>query len=340
MLLRVASAFLMVMTALGCGKNPYNLIYGHKRGDLFTASPMKVADLTQIVALGNLNPPGHVFPTDHMYFYYRTSLDDTVVRKVYAPASGRIEDIGSSGGGDQSLRVIVNSRMQYDMGHIFVSSSLKVGDTITAGQEIGTNGGAYGIDLGVVDAEVTAGFINPKRYPCSGLHKISAWSVFTPSVQAELLPKSARLSGDPGGTFVHDKAGTMAGNWFGDGLPETDQANVISANPKHLAIVYDNFLPTQIRVSFGGDLNATITGAYGVQAGAMAPENTSVDSGTVCYELRNYNVNTHQSEATRVGYLLLKLVNGGQLSAEVVETTTVPCSGALTMSAGAKTYYR
>jgi hypothetical protein len=35
----------------------------------FGRSPIAVEDLLGIVPLGNLNPPGHTFPTDHIYFF-------------------------------------------------------------------------------------------------------------------------------------------------------------------------------------------------------------------------------------------------------------------------------
>lgn len=36
---------------------------------VFGVSPVAVDDLLGIVPLGNLNPPGHTFPTDHIYFF-------------------------------------------------------------------------------------------------------------------------------------------------------------------------------------------------------------------------------------------------------------------------------
>ena len=35
----------------------------------FTVSPLQLPDIREIAPLGNLAPPGHTFPTDHMYFY-------------------------------------------------------------------------------------------------------------------------------------------------------------------------------------------------------------------------------------------------------------------------------
>lgn len=34
-----------------------------------TVSPLALGDIHEIAPLGNLNPPSHVFPTDHIYFY-------------------------------------------------------------------------------------------------------------------------------------------------------------------------------------------------------------------------------------------------------------------------------
>jgi len=52
---------------------------------LFSVSPIAYGDFTGLVPLGNLNPSGHTFPTDHLYFYLPTSVaggppDITTVR--------------------------------------------------------------------------------------------------------------------------------------------------------------------------------------------------------------------------------------------------------------------
>src|SRR5215510_6450023 len=37
----------------------------------FDRSPVDLAQVTGVVPLGNVNPPGHTFPTPHMYFYLK-----------------------------------------------------------------------------------------------------------------------------------------------------------------------------------------------------------------------------------------------------------------------------
>ena len=59
----------------------------------FTVVPVAPAPGLSLTALGNLNPPGHVLPTDHVYFY-ATDLSKpapspvTATRNVYMPATG------------------------------------------------------------------------------------------------------------------------------------------------------------------------------------------------------------------------------------------------------------
>ncbi len=56
----------------GCGDGgvgPEDELAGCGEAPFLTVSPMALSDIREIAPLGNLNPPGHVFPTDHIYFY-------------------------------------------------------------------------------------------------------------------------------------------------------------------------------------------------------------------------------------------------------------------------------
>src|SRR5207247_7282645 len=60
----------------------------------FSFLPVAIAPGQSITAFGNLNPPGHVLPTDHIYFYdgdlsaNRPSGSD--VRDIIMPATGAV----------------------------------------------------------------------------------------------------------------------------------------------------------------------------------------------------------------------------------------------------------
>jgi hypothetical protein len=59
---------------------------------ILTSPIVDPKDLLALIPLGNLNPPGHTFPVDHIYFVF--NLNATHI-PVYNPASGTITDIGA-----------------------------------------------------------------------------------------------------------------------------------------------------------------------------------------------------------------------------------------------------
>jgi len=58
----------------------------------FTSYPVEMEKISNIVPLGNLNPPGHTFPTDHIYFFTDTNKYPGGFN-VYAPGDIIIEGI-------------------------------------------------------------------------------------------------------------------------------------------------------------------------------------------------------------------------------------------------------
>jgi hypothetical protein len=71
---------------------------------LLNMSPVDLAQVTGVVPLGNLNPPGHTFPSPHLYFYLkRTNPSDpldssfpSVSTTLYAPGNIRIHQVRRS----------------------------------------------------------------------------------------------------------------------------------------------------------------------------------------------------------------------------------------------------
>ncbi|MCD6358460.1 MAG: hypothetical protein J7L90_00630, partial [Dehalococcoidia bacterium] len=56
---------------------------------MFTSSPVDIENIETIVVLGNLNPPSHTFPTDHIYLYISNPDHDNIPDKVplYSPGN-------------------------------------------------------------------------------------------------------------------------------------------------------------------------------------------------------------------------------------------------------------
>ena len=103
---------------------------------VFTESPIDPPAIEFIVPLGNLNPPGHTLPTDHIYFYHRLRNPSAPIYDVKAPAAGIVR--GTLRGNDDVLRVQVTASQTYYLGHVHIDSSIHDGMTIAAGQRIGT----------------------------------------------------------------------------------------------------------------------------------------------------------------------------------------------------------
>ena len=59
---------------------------------VFRASPIEQSTIRWITPLGNLNPPDHTLPTDHIYFYFAaTNLSEQLVARrtaLFAPVDG------------------------------------------------------------------------------------------------------------------------------------------------------------------------------------------------------------------------------------------------------------
>ena len=65
---------------------------------IFTTLPLDIHKILSIVPLGNLNPPSHTFPTDHIYFHItrQDGADRPDVATLYSPGDLTITGISAS----------------------------------------------------------------------------------------------------------------------------------------------------------------------------------------------------------------------------------------------------
>jgi hypothetical protein len=161
----------------------------------FTAFPVDMARIKSIAPLGNLNPPGHTFPTDHMYFYKNDSLTDfqvfapgniTITRLAtvhYDPPQGGISD-------DYTIEFRVCRELSGKFGHVnnlsallwgkispfgsagdqvqtwtvagrtYTSYQKSVSFSVAAGDLLGTAGLGGGYDFWLKDTRVTMTWVN------------------------------------------------------------------------------------------------------------------------------------------------------------------------------------
>lgn len=163
---------------------------------LLSRSPVALSALQEIDPLGNLNPPGHVFPSDHIYFYQASGASFT---PVVSPGEITITQVGlqtmTTGAATTSDYVIrffpcadvmlyfyhlaaLSPELKAQVGAITggCNPSYVIGSTtyqqcykevsiaLSAGAAVGTMGASGAIDLGAIDRRVPSlAYVNPGR---------------------------------------------------------------------------------------------------------------------------------------------------------------------------------
>lgn len=169
------------------------VVYGDS---ILTHSPLKFDSIAGFVPLGNLNPPGHTFPTDHSYLYLANNdgSDTPPTQTLFCPGRLRISaatasEHVSAGFTDYSILFDLGDSVTMQLGHVSSLAETVFGDVSTltgwdlvneystggetyrmwsknydtvieAGEIIGTAGGnanQYALDIGVYDWHRTNG---------------------------------------------------------------------------------------------------------------------------------------------------------------------------------------
>jgi len=170
--------------------------------EFFSAYPINIDNTTSIAPLGNANPSGHVFPTDHIYFYITQAGGVPIEVPLYSPGNVRVTSIDvtdhlseSPQYSDYTLTFYPCDNIYFKLSHITtLSQSLlnqivapyesentyetggktyhmykkTVSVSLSAGQEIGTAGGRAGqnaLDFYAYDSQnVSLSFANASRW--------------------------------------------------------------------------------------------------------------------------------------------------------------------------------
>jgi hypothetical protein len=279
---------------------------------VFSQSPIDISAISVIVPLGNLNPPDHTLPTNHIYFFHPTVAD----ADVRAPAAGTVTTVQC--GVDDQLVIAPSPGFEFYLAHVRLDAAIVQGARINAGQHLGVTASAAGaMDLGVINNAVTLSFVRPERYIAGTIHGDSPLKYFADPVRGDLYAKVSRVGSDRDGQISFDVAGRLAGNWFTPDLQPSVTENFGNGS-KHLSFARDVKDPGLVRISIGGSLS--ITGAFFVQSGAMDPVDVSVSSGIVRYQL----LFSPQAQLP-AGFLVVQMVADDRVKVEAfANTSTVP----------------
>lgn len=283
----------------------------------FTVSPIAIDSFALITPLGNLNPPGHTLPTDHAYYYVvnfdkRPITRDTLVRGVYAPATGTIAHMMQPVGTDWKITFRVTNDFWYYVDHVVPIPGLALGMVVHAGDVIGKTNPGGAIDLGAYDYRVHhTGFVNPKRYSESTLHVVTPWKYFVEPVRSQLYAKQRRHpAADPDARIDFGIAGRLVGDWFHESVPNTSEAMGPVGWPKSIAFVYDYYDPTKVRIAIGGTIAPP--GVWGLPDDAPRPSEVTVAHGKVAYRLM-YT----ESTTVQYGLMLVQMLTDDRLKIQV-----------------------
>jgi len=280
-------------------------------GQKLTVPLVDVAEIYSISPLGNLNPPEHTLPTQHMYLHLNSAGVE-----LRAPGDLKITTITSNMiTGDESMKdygmtlalcedVFIyflhikelspelapllegadcSSQGRYE--HCYNNLPPHEHYDIKAGELIGKVASAEhrNFDFGAYDHRHRNEFVNPERYPSRGLYIICPLDLYESPVREELYDKLERTKAPRCGTVMHDAAGTLKGNWFNVDLT-ADSPDIWG---KELSFADNNFDSPEAVISVGGVITGygkwELTPAHSGRINRAFDEVTP-DGNIYCYE--------------------------------------------------------
>ncbi|MHB1313403.1 MAG: hypothetical protein ACYC3L_15405 [Gemmatimonadaceae bacterium] len=342
----------------------------------FTVSPLPVEAISGWVPLGNLNPPGHTFPTDHQYIYLTSAAGGSPAPLV-APGDLYVTQAKSTRystgttAEDYAVTFTPCQQVLGEFGHVrtltpALAQALGPFDlscnsyspdgslTVTqcysrvtairlkAGDPMGTSAG---LDFTLTDTRTPAGqFANNARWTAdrgSALqHVVPASDYFDEPVRSRVRALLGRFDGRIKRTIE-----PLGGTIYSDIPGTAEGAWIKSGSPTypespHLAIVPDNVQPDLIAFSVGLSQAGLASGAFQVQPlanGTIDRAPGQVVPGSTIY---CYDLRYFVGNAP-VATLLLQLVDANTLKVEAhADGSACAAQQARAFTASAVTYVR
>lgn len=369
----VFGAALLILTAAcgGGGGGPTSSSLGAPPGlaacaapQFLTAPLVPVGNINFISPLGNLNPPQHTFPTDHIYLYMG------LFSPIAAPSAIVVTSVlvqHRTGGGqpavsDYALTFFPCADVMMQLGHVAslaAQLSAKVGSLdagcgashqtggfttqqcrkdvnipMAAGEIIGMSAGT--LDVWARDRRVTVTYANPSRLsdPAGAFgdgHVACPLDYFTTSIgdlmRAKLGAGSQRRTIPPVcGDVAQDVPNSAAGRWIRIGSPTYPE-------DPHLALVHDNVNPANGVFSVGVSIASLPSGVYGFTPATTGRVNLDFRLVTTVGELGCYQVQGNRR-------VLIQLTSATRLRIEGFGTGACGDPATWTMTAGAVEFER
>ncbi len=312
-------------------------------GDVvYTNSPIDLDKVMDITPLGNVDPPWHSIPTEHVYINtFMQGMQSNTIPLV-APANIWITHISVSYGNtmdheDSSIHFAVCKDVSGYFNHIKELSQemqqiiddyqcpqgsaydtqcpILVFEQIEAGTKLGEVGRLQGnFDFGTYDFRTQHDFINPDRYGVRSYHIQCPFDYYNDDMRTQFYSLISRNDGQCGKIF-YDVARTAQGNWY----YETARNDLPGDWGNSMFLGYDNHDPNLSVISVGGVFTEPLRWKFYAQDSGFLNtkfEEVTVDGNIYCYDGQINDPQRIENKGP-IGRILLQLVNENELKIEL-----------------------
>lgn len=347
------------------GVGPPRGLAGCSTPQFLTTSLVPVANIRVISPLGNLNPPPHTFPTDHIYLYMAVfpsaiaAPGDIVVTEVLVQhrTGGGQPDLD-----DYAVTFFPCADVMIQLGHVArlgTQFSAKVGAldggcgasyptggftyqqcrksvniSMAAGEAIGVTAGT--LDVLARDRRVNLSWANTARLsdPVGDFgdnHVSCAIDYFVTPIIDQLRSKlgtqgAIRTTPPVCGEVAQDVPNSAAGRWFRPGSPSYPE-------DPHLALAHDNVAPSLGAFSVGTSIPSLPANVYTFAPVPVGRVNLDFRYVTTVGEINCYAVSRNQR-------ILLQLVSPVRIRMEGIGAGACGDAGTWAFSSGAVEFER
>ncbi|MDP6333887.1 MAG: hypothetical protein QF479_04550 [Candidatus Poseidoniaceae archaeon] len=317
----------------------------------FDSNMFEAEDIESIIPLGNYNPPGHTFPTEHMYVIFNQSSS----MKVYAPGDVKVTYLGvkkysEAGKGnynDYDITMHTCTDVNMHLMHMQLDPELidKAGKEsrcrsyethnseiemceyessfwIDGGTLLGTAGNPqnehYNFDMGVKDYRVTNDFID-KEVQGYFLNSVCPFQYFTDDIRQEMESLAGGWGDtgnviDPCGEILFDIKGTAQGNWVKKYTPRNSETQY---DEHGLGLYYDNIEQDKLVIASSSD------GGYSYKYG---PSETGLQNRSFSSVVADGNIYCYETGFYPNDIILIELIDDENLKIERVASANFSCS--------------
>jgi hypothetical protein len=190
-------------------------------GAHLTVSPIPLDKIARITVFGHNNK---IVPTGKVYVdtcdYGATGRPCLLERlAIRSPGTGVVVSVSP---GDGEISIEGPPGLIVGFQHVTPMAGLSRGDSVAAGDVIGTMFYQHSFDFAMQDNSVTHTFAKPDRHPPPYFHAANPLDRYPEPLRSQLLDL-VYTTGDPLGRLSYDITGTASGMWFAEGAPGDDQ---------------------------------------------------------------------------------------------------------------------